>query len=165
MRKAIFLDRDGTINTYKEHIFKIEDFEFINGMPEAIKKWNDLNYLIIVITNQAGIGRGLYTEADVSILHKYINEELSKIGAHIDAFYFCPHHPEHGLGEYKKECNCRKPKTGLFEQAISDYQIDIDSSFLFGDKEWDIEAGEKVGLKSFMVDGAPFDVNKFSFIK
>lgn len=152
MNKAVFLDRDGTINVEKNYLYKIEDFEFIQGVPEAIKLLNDAGYLVIVITNQAGIARGYYTEEDMHKLHRYINQELIKYGAHIDAYYFCPHHPVHGIGEYKKDCNCRKPKTGMLEAAIKDFDIDVSKSYMFGDKEWDVEAGERMGVLGFRVD-------------
>ncbi|WP_312647419.1 D-glycero-alpha-D-manno-heptose-1,7-bisphosphate 7-phosphatase [Aminipila sp.] len=141
MNKAVFFDRDGTINVEINYLHRIEDFRFIDGMSEFIKKWNDWGYKVIVVTNQAGIARGYYTEEDMHKLHAHINKELKKIGAHIDAFYFCPHHPD-----FTGECNCRKPKTGMIEQAIKDFDIDVSQSILFGDKEWDIEAGKKSGI-------------------
>lgn len=153
MNKAAFFDRDGTINVEVNYLYKIEDFKFIKGIPELIKKYNDEGYKVIVVTNQAGIARGYYTKEDMDKLHNYINEQLNKIGAHIDAFYFCPHHPEHGIGKYKVDCNCRKPKTGMLEQAIKDFDIDVTQSVLYGDKPWDIEAGEKCGIKSILVEG------------
>ena len=147
MNKAAFFDRDGTINIDKGYVHRIEDFEFIKGMPEFIKKYNDEGYKVIVVTNQAGIARGYYTQKEVDILHNYINEELAKIGAHIDAFYICPHHPD-----FTGECNCRKPKTGMIEQAIKDFDIDVKQSVLFGDKPWDIECGIKCGIKSYNIN-------------
>lgn len=147
MNKAAFFDRDGTINVEKNYLYKIEDFEFIDGIPELIKKYNDDGFIVIVITNQAGIARGYYTKEDMNNLHEYINNELSKIGAHIDAFYFCPHHPD-----FTGECNCRKPKTGMIEKAIKDWNIDVKQSILYGDKPWDIEAGEKCGIRSIYVE-------------
>ncbi|WP_455089430.1 D-glycero-alpha-D-manno-heptose-1,7-bisphosphate 7-phosphatase [Peptoanaerobacter stomatis] len=146
MNKAAFFDRDGTINIEKNYLYKVEDFEFIKGIPELIKKYNDEGYVVIVVTNQAGIARGYYTEEDMNILHRYINEQLAKIGAHIDAFYFCPHHPD-----ITGECNCRKPKTGMLEKAIKEWNIDVTQSILYGDKPWDIEAGEKCGIRSIYV--------------
>ena len=146
MNKAAFFDRDGTINIEKNYLYKVEDFEFIKGIPELIKKYNDEGYVVIVVTNQAGIARGYYTEEDMNILHRYINEQLAKIGAHIDAFYFCPHHPD-----ITGECNCRKPKTGMLEKAIQEWNIDVNQSILYGDKPWDIEAGEKCGIRSIYV--------------
>lgn len=146
MNKAAFFDRDGTINVEKNYLYKIEDFEFIEGVPELIKKYCDEGYLIIVVTNQAGIARGYYTEEDMHKLHEYINERLKMYGAHIDAFYFCPHHPD-----ITGECDCRKPNTGMIEQAIKDYNIDVRQSVLYGDKVWDIEAGEKCGIRGILV--------------
>lgn len=151
MNKAVFLDRDGTINVEKNYLYQIEDFEFIPGVPEAIKMLNDAGYLVIVVTNQAGIARGYYTEEDMYKLHRHIDEELKKYNAHIDAYYFCPHHPLHGIGKYKQDCNCRKPKSGMLEEAIKDFNIDVTKSYIIGDKEWDIEAGKKLGIKGFRV--------------
>lgn len=164
MNKAIFLDRDGTINIDKDHLYKIEDFEFIKGVPEQIGRWNKLGYLVIVITNQAGIAKGLYTEADVERLHEYINNELAKYEAYIDAFYFCPHHPEGKIEKYRLNCNCRKPGTGMLEKAILDFDVDVTQSYLFGDKEWDVQAGEKVGVESFLVNTNSFGLDKLSLI-
>lgn len=151
MNKAVFLDRDGTINIEKNYLYRIEDFEFIDGVPEAIKLLNDAGYLVIVVTNQAGIGRGYYTEEDMNILHRYIDKQLKKYGAHIDAYYYCPHHPEYGIGEYKKECDCRKPRSGMLEKAIKDFNIDINNSYIIGDKIWDMQAGRNIGIKGFQV--------------
>lgn len=147
MNKAAFFDRDGTINVDKGHVYKIEDFEFIKGMPEFIKKKNDEGYIVIVVTNQAGIAKGMYKEEDMQILHKYINEELALIGAHIDAFYFCPHHPD-----YTGLCDCRKPKTAMLERAIVDWNIDINESVLYGDKLSDIDCAERCGIKAILVN-------------
>lgn len=165
MKKAIFLDRDGTINKEKNYLYKIEDFKFIPGMPDAIKRWNDLNYLVIVVTNQAGVARGYYTEEDVKILHTYINDELQMYSAWIDKFYYCPHHPTEGNGKYLRICNCRKPNTGLLEQAIKEFDIDISQSFLFGNSKSDLDAGEKLNIKSFLVDGKSFNIDDYYMFK
>lgn len=146
MNKAAFFDRDGTINVEVNYLHKVEDFRFVNGIPMLIKKYNEEGYKVIVVTNQAGIARGYYTEEDMHKLHKYINEQLALYGAHIDAFYFCPHHPD-----FTGVCNCRKPKTGMIEQAIADFDIDVKQSILYGDKSWDLEAGEKCGIKSYYI--------------
>lgn len=148
MNKAVFFDRDGTINVEINYLHRKKDMVFIDGMPQFIKKWNDWGYKVIVITNQAGIAREHYTERDMHELHDYMNEELKKYGAHIDTFYFCPHHPD-----ITGDCNCRKPKTGMIEQAIKDFDIDVSQSILFGDKPWDVEAGEKCGVKSYIIEG------------
>lgn len=148
MNKAAFFDRDGTINVDVKYLHKKEDLIFIDGMPQFIKKWNDWGYKVIVVTNQAGIARGYYTVDDMYDLHDYINERLAEYGAHIDAFYFCPHHPD--ITGY---CKCRKPETGMIEQAIKDFNIDVSKSVLFGDKPWDIEAGVKCGIYSVLCGG------------
>jgi len=148
MNKAAFFDRDGTINVEVNYLHKTEDFRFIDGIPILIKQYNDEGYKVIVVTNQAGIARSYYTEQDMHKLHAYINEQLALYGAHIEAFYFCPHHPD-----ITGDCNCRKPKTGMIEQAIKDFDIDVKQSILFGDKPWDIEAGEKCGIKSYYIEG------------
>lgn len=149
--KAVFLDRDGTISIEKNYLYKPEDFKFIDGSIGAIRLLNRNNYKVIVVTNQAGVARGYYTEREVDRLHHYINEELKKHNAVIDAFYYCPHHPN-GKGKYKIECNCRKPKTGLFEKAVSDFRVDVTKSYLIGDKASDIEAGKRVGMETILVE-------------
>ena len=146
MNKALFLDRDGTINIDTGHLYRIEDFKFIDGVQDLIKKYNDKNYKVIVITNQSGIARKYYTEEDVHRLHAYINEELKKIGAHIDAFYFCPHHPD-----FIGECDCRKPKPKMILQAAKDLNIDLKKSILIGDKEIDIQAGINAGIRRIVL--------------
>lgn len=151
MEKIVFLDRDGTINVEKNYLYKIEEFEFIDGAEEAIKLLNDAGYKVVVVSNQAGVARGYYTEQDVDTLHKFVNQELEKKGAQIDAFYYCPHHPEHGVGQYRIKCNCRKPETGLFEQAEKIWQIDKDHSYMIGDNKGDIQAGKNYGVSTILV--------------
>jgi len=152
MKKALFLDRDGTINIDKGYVYKPEDFVFIDGIIDAIRTYNQNGYVVVVISNQAGIARGYYSEEDVIVLHKYVDTLLLKSNARVDKWYYCPHHPEFGIGKYKINCNCRKPKTGLLELAISEFNIDVKQSILVGDKPWDIECGEKMGIKSIYVD-------------
>lgn len=149
MNKAVFFDRDGTINVNIGHLYEPEKLAFIDGIPELIRKYNDNGYKAIVITNQAGIAKGYYTETNMRYLHDYMNEQLMEHwGAHIDAFYFCPHHPD-----FTGECNCRKPKPGMILQAIKDFDIDVSQSILYGDKPSDIEAGEACGIRSILVEG------------
>ena len=161
MNRAVFLDRDGTLNVEIHYLYKTEDLKFIPGIIEAIRYWNNKGYIVVVVTNQAGVARGYYREDDVIRLHDYINRQLNLSGAHIDAFYYCPHHAEYGIGKYKVECNCRKPKTGMLDRAIADFNIDVRESYLFGDKQSDIEAGEKAGIRSFLVDGKQFDLGAY----
>ena len=119
--------------------------------PEAIAMLNKCGYQVIVVSNQAGVARGYYTEDDVKKLHKYINLRLKEYNAHIDAFYYCPHHPEAGIGKYKKNCHCRKPETGLFEMACNDFPIDVENSWMIGDNISDIKAGIRFNLKTILV--------------
>ena len=147
MNKAVFLDRDGTINIERNYLYKAEDFVFIDGAVEAIKIFRSLDYKVIVITNQAGVARGYYSESDVDKLHNYIDAELIKEGIYIDAYYYCPHHPEGTIPEYAVICNCRKPKTGLIEKAVRDWNIDLSESIMIGDKEIDVNTGKNAGVK------------------
>lgn len=151
MEKAVFLDRDGTINIEKNYLYRPEDFEFIEGAKKAIKLLNDNNYKVIVVTNQAGVARGYYSEQDVIKLHEYVNEMLRMENAHIDDFFYCPHHPEHGIGKYKVKCNCRKPGTEMFEHACRKYNIDVSKSWMIGDNVSDIEAGNAYKLRTILV--------------
>ncbi|MCI8513500.1 MAG: D-glycero-beta-D-manno-heptose 1,7-bisphosphate 7-phosphatase [Lachnospiraceae bacterium] len=151
MDRIVFLDRDGTINVEKCYLYKPEEFEFIEGVPEAIRLLNEAGYKVAVITNQAGVARGYYAEEDVERLHRYINERLAEKGAHIDAFFYCPHHPEKGIGKYKKECGCRKPGIGMFLQAEEFFDVDKENSWMIGDKHADIEAGKNYGVRTILV--------------
>jgi len=151
VKKCIFLDRDGNINIEKDYLHKVEEFEFIDGAREAIKIFNDLGYLVVVVTNQSGVARGYYDENSVKGLHDYLKKEVEKIGGHIDGFYYCPHHPEKGVGKYKLDCNCRKPQPGMFLEAQKDLNIDFLSSIMVGDKISDVEAGKSLGMRSILV--------------
>lgn len=161
MNKAVFLDRDGTINIDKGYVYKIEDFEFIKGVPNAIKMLNDNGYKVIVITNQSGVARGFYSEEAVIKLHRYINNLLKGYDAHIDGFYYCPHHVEYGLGKYKIDCNCRKPKPGLLDKAILDFNIDESKSWMIGDNISDILAGKAANIRSILLDDEENGCDKF----
>ena len=150
--KVVF-DRDGTMNVEVNYLHRKEDLKLIDGTAEAVRLLNEAGYKVIVITNQAGVARGYYTEADVKILHDYMNEVLERDGAHVDAFYYCPHHPEHGIGLYKKKCHCRKPETGMFEMAERDLPEGIDKvhSYMIGDKRIDAQAGKNFGVTGVLV--------------
>lgn len=150
MKRAFFLDRDGTINVEKEYLFQIADFEFIPGVPEAIRMINDAGYLVVVVTNQSGVARGYYSEEDVEILHRHIAGELRSAGAHVDAWLFCPHHPS-GRGSYALPCDCRKPLPGMLQEAARRYDIDLESSIMIGDKLADVEAGLAAGCRTVLV--------------
>lgn len=145
---AVFLDRDGTINVEKNYLYRIEDWEWIPGAIEAIKLINQMGYLAIVVTNQAGVARGYYSQEDVKLLHEKVNEILHRHGAKIDAFYYCPHHSEFGL---IRDCQCRKPKPGMLLNAKEECEIDLDRSYLIGDKVIDMRAALAVGVQPIMV--------------
>lgn len=150
-KKAILLDRDGTINVEKDYLYRIEDFEFEKNVVEALKIFSDLGYILAVVTNQSGIARGFYTEEDLERLNNYIKGKLAEDGINIEKFYYCPHHPEKGIGKYKIDCECRKPKTGMLDAAISELNIDICQSYMVGDTLADLDAGKKVGLTPILV--------------
>jgi len=142
MQKALFLDRDGVINTEKNYLYKIEDFEFIDGIFALISHYYHLGYKIFVVTNQSGIARNYYTEDDFNILTEWMLSEFLKQDIKIEKVYFCPHHPE-----ISGECLCRKPKPGMILEAATAYEIDLEHSVMIGDKERDIEAGINAGIK------------------
>lgn len=155
-QKAIFLDRDGTINVYKGFLTRPNDFELIPRVTEAIKLINRSGYLAIVVSNQPIIARGDCTFEELEIIHEKMETLLGKEGVFVDAIYYCPHHPDKGFEgerpEYKFDCNCRKPKPGLLLQAATDWNIDLSASYMIGDSDRDIQAGEAAGCKqSYLV--------------
>lgn len=151
MNKAIFLDRDGTINVEKHYLYKIEDFEFLPGVIDALKKLQEAGYLLIIITNQSGIGRGYYSEEDFDKLNNWMVDYLRDRGISITSVYYCPHLPNAPLLEYKKECNCRKPQLGMFKQAIEDFDIDLTQSYAIGDKLRDCSICFDSDCKGFLI--------------
>lgn len=154
-QKAIFLDRDGTINEYVGFLRKEEDFRLIPGVSEAIKKINNSGYLAIVVTNQPVIARGEVTEEELEEIHKKMETLLGLDGAYIDDIYYCPHHPDKGfegeIPELKIECDCRKPKTGMLEKATREHNIDLSSSIMIGDSTLDIKMAENAGMQSILL--------------
>lgn len=145
---AVFLDRDGTINVEKEYLFRTEDFEFIDGAPAAIGRLNAAGLKVIVVSNQSGVARGYYDLADVNRLHDHIDRVLTKTGARIDAYYVCPHHPDHD----RADCDCRKPETGLLRRAAEEHCLDLRHSWMVGDKLVDIQAGMSAGCHPILVE-------------
>lgn len=143
MQKALFLDRDGVINIEKEYLYKIEDFEFIDGIFELCKYFLDQGYLIVVVTNQSGIARKYYTQDQFDCLTTWMIEEFQKHNIKISKVYFCPHHPD-----ISGVCSCRKPKPGMLLEAAQEFSIDLKHSVMVGDKERDIEAGLNAGLST-----------------
>ena len=147
MNKAVFLDRDGVLNVDTINLHKVEDWQWIEGAREAIKFCNDNGYLAIIITNQSGVARGLFTLEDVNRVHNFAQGELYKFGARIDAFYICPHVADGTVAPFNIECDCRKPKPSMVLQACKDFDIDVSQSYFIGDKERDVECGKNAGCK------------------
>jgi len=150
-RRAVFLDRDGTINVEKDYLVRSEDFEFLPGAPEAIRRLRDAGFLIIVVTNQSGVARGFFSEEEVAVLHRHLQEELAHHHTRVDAFYHCPHHPTHGVGVYRVACDCRKGEPGMLLAAAADHGLELAHCYMVGDKPSDIEAGERAGCTSILV--------------
>lgn len=151
MNKAIFLDRDGTINVEKNYLYRIDDFEFLPGVVDALKQLQRAGFMLIIITNQSGIARGYYTEKDFQKLNEWMVTQLKMQDVIIDQVYFCPHLPDAEVEKYRKDCNCRKPKLGMFQQAIADYNIQLSKSYAIGDKIRDCAICEQTVCKGFLV--------------
>jgi D,D-heptose 1,7-bisphosphate phosphatase len=142
--KAVFVDRDGTINVDGPYLSDPDKFKMYPGVGNGIKKLKESGFKIIVITNQSGIARGYFTEKDLAEIHAKMKRELKKYEVELDGIYYCPHHPD-------DNCNCRKPKTGLLDKAIKDHDIVVEKSYMIGDKIHDIEAGKKIGTKGILI--------------
>ena len=150
MEKYIFLDRDGTINVEKHYLHKIEDFEYENGVLEALEGLQKLGYKFIIVTNQAGIAKGYYTERDYLILEEFIEKDLLKKGIIIQKTYHCPHHPQGNI-PYNVNCECRKPKTGMIIKAIEEFNIDIENSYMVGDRFTDLKPADELGIYPVLI--------------
>jgi D-glycero-D-manno-heptose 1,7-bisphosphate phosphatase len=148
MQKALFLDRDGVINSDVGHyyIYKIDDFILNEGIIPALKKISEAGYVLFVVSNQGGVAKGIYTENDVEILHKHLRSLLEKENIHIKKIYFCPHH------ESVQKCECRKPSPYFINKAIKEYQLDASQSYMIGDSVRDIQAAEAAGIKGIKID-------------
>lgn len=141
MNKALFLDRDGVVNIDKGHVYLSEQFEFTPGIFDLCRKYASEGYLIIIVTNQAGIAKGIYTEKDFTVLTVWMLDHFLKEGIKISGVYHCPHHPDvTGI------CDCRKPAPGMILQAVRDFDLDIKECILIGDKDSDLEAGRRAGI-------------------
>lgn len=145
--KAVFIDRDGTINIDGPYLDNPDRFEMYQGVGEGVKKLKDDGFKIIVITNQSGIARGYFTEEVLSKIHERMEIEFDVFNVKLDGIYYCPHHTD-------DKCNCRKPKTGLFENAIEEHDIDVSQSYMIGDKILDVCAGKKIGVKTVLIPEA-----------
>jgi D-glycero-D-manno-heptose 1,7-bisphosphate phosphatase len=152
VRKALFLDRDGVINVDAGYVHKPEQVVFTDGIFDLCRAAKALGYLLIVITNQSGIGRGYYSEEDFHHLMRWMQERFAQEHCALDSYYFCPHHPEHGLGHYRQECACRKPKPGMLHQARDQFNIDLSQSYIIGDHGRDVLAGKAAGCSTIFMD-------------
>ena len=153
LRPALFLDRDGVINVDKGYVSRVEDFEWIDGAAETIAAFNSRGWYVFIVTNQSGIARNYYSEADMHTLHEWMQSELKTRGAHIDRIYHCPFHDEGENPAYRKASFDRKPSPGMLLQAMSDFPVKREQSFLIGDKETDISAAQAAGIAGFLFRG------------
>jgi D-glycero-D-manno-heptose 1,7-bisphosphate phosphatase len=151
MNKAVFLDRDGTINVEKNYIYRIEDFEFLDNAIKGLQKLQDLGFILIIVTNQSGIGRGYYTEDDFNALNNWMLGQLEEAGAHITDVLYCPHLPDAQIRKYRKICDCRKPALGMFMKAVAEYDIDLNKSWTIGDKIRDCAICEKSECRGILI--------------
>jgi D-glycero-D-manno-heptose 1,7-bisphosphate phosphatase len=150
-QSAVFIDRDGTLSEEVGYVNHPSRFRLFSYSAEAIRKLNENNWLAIVVTNQAGVARGYFSEAVIVTVHKSLNSELETQRAHLDAIYYCAHHPSVGEPPYRLDCDCRKPKAGLIDRASSDFEIDLTTSWMVGDRYSDIELASNAGLRSAFV--------------
>jgi D-glycero-D-manno-heptose 1,7-bisphosphate phosphatase len=152
-RGAAFLDRDGVLNVDHGYVHRPDEFQWVPGAKEAVRMLNERGFFVFVVTNQAGVARGYYPEADVEALHGWINDELAQAGAHIDAFRYCPHHPTAGQGHYLRDCHWRKPGAGMVQDLLATWPVRLEQSFLIGDQDSDIAAAKAAGIAAHRFEG------------
>jgi len=153
-RPALFLDRDGVLNEDRGYVHRWQDFAWISGAREAIATFNRAGWLVFVVTNQSGVGRGYYTEADVVALHGHMADALADVGGRVDAFYYCPDHPDAEEPRYRHpDPPDRKPNPGMLLRAISEWPVDLEKSLMVGDKAGDVEAGRRAGVRARLFEG------------
>lgn len=150
-RPAVFLDRDGTLIEEVGYLERIERLEFFPYSVDAVRLLNRINFAVVVVTNQAGVARGMFDEAFVNEVHRRIASVLEAGGAHVDGFYYCPHHPEGSVAEYRRACECRKPQPGLLSKAATELRLDLTRSIVVGDRWHDLEAGAAVEARGVLV--------------
>ncbi len=151
MNRAVFLDRDGTVNVEVGYLSDLNQLKLIPGAGEAIRRLNAAGLKVVLVTNQSGVARGYFTESFVRETHTLLEQMLQKEGARFDGVYYCPHHPRAGNSHYTTACDCRKPGTGLIDRAARDLAIDVKMSFVVGDKWSDVELGQRAGARSILV--------------
>ncbi|OCH15787.1 D-glycero-beta-D-manno-heptose 1,7-bisphosphate 7-phosphatase [Aliivibrio sp. 1S128] len=145
-KPAVFLDRDGVINVDRGYVHKRDDFEYIDGVFNAVKKCKDMGYLLVLVTNQSGIARGIFTEEQFETLTEWMDWNFAENDIDFDGIYYCPHHPEATVERYKEECDCRKPNPGMFMSAQTFLDIDMENSVMIGDKKEDMMAAQAAGV-------------------
>jgi D-glycero-D-manno-heptose 1,7-bisphosphate phosphatase len=150
-RKAVFVDRDGTVTREGEWIRHPGALELVPGAAQAIRRLHEAGFLVVMVTNQSAVARGLITEEQLEVIHESLRALLSREGARLDAIYACPHHPTEGVGAYKIDCECRKPEPGLMLRARDEMGIDLARSWCIGDMERDLEAGRRAGVRGILV--------------
>src|SRR5919198_1966708 len=150
-RRAVFLDRDGTLIEEAGYLDRLERLVFYPWSVDAVRVLNRAGFAVVVVTNQAGIARGIFPEAFVADAHDHVRTRLEAGGARGDGFYYCPHHPDATVAEYRKACDCRKPQPGLLRRAAADLDLDLGRSFVVGDRWHDLEAGRAVGARAVLV--------------
>ena len=160
MRKAVFFDRDGVINIDYGFVGKIENYDLVQGVPQALHHLKELGFLLVLVTNQSGIARGKYTEADFFKVTQFLQENLRIADACFDGIYFCPPHPEAPLAQYRQECECRKPKPGMFKKAAIDLDIDLSQSIMVGDHATDLIAAKNAGISKLYLVGEHIKTEK-----
>jgi D-glycero-D-manno-heptose 1,7-bisphosphate phosphatase len=148
---ALFLDRDGTINTEVDFLSSPSGLRLLPRSADAIRRANTLGFRVIVISNQSGVARGLVTEEQLAAIHAELRQQLSASGASVDAIYYCPHHPEIGEGPYRSDCDCRKPKPGMLVRAAREFGIELQRSYVVGDRMIDLQAAQSVGATAILV--------------
>jgi len=159
-RPTLFLDRDGVLNVDHGYVHRWEDFDWISGAREAVRRFNAAGWLVIVITNQSGIGRGYYTEDEMHALHEHMQAGLAEKGARIDAFYYCPQHPDAAEEAYRHpDPPDRKPNPGMLLRALAEWPVDRERSIMVGDKPADLEAALRAGVRGLLFEGG--DLDKF----
>jgi D-glycero-D-manno-heptose 1,7-bisphosphate phosphatase len=149
--KAVFLDRDGTLNEEVGYVNHLDRFILLPRVGEAIRLLNEHGFKAVVITNQSGVARGYFPESLIRVVHQRMEDLLSKEGAHLDGIYYCPHHPDVGVAPYRQKCHCRKPDTGLVETAVKELDVDCLKSYVVGDRGADLEFAHRIGAKGILV--------------
>jgi D-glycero-D-manno-heptose 1,7-bisphosphate phosphatase len=150
-KPAVFLDRDGTLLEEAGYLDRLERLVFFPYTIDAVRLLNRAGFRVVIVTNQAGIARGIFKESFVAEAHEHVADRLSAGGAHVDGFYYCPHHPEATVEEFRRDCECRKPKPGMLTRAAADLDLALDRSFVVGDRWHDLEAGRRVGARTLLV--------------